>query len=114
METELYNRKIVAPIREKTKLERELRRLFQTKVFGGKTGITEEMIECAREDPIEQLLETGGKKVVRYSFHDDRHPSTSIGWDRFHCFVCDKTWGPIDLAMERDGLSFVEAVERLT
>jgi len=114
VETELYNRKIAALIRKKTKLERELRRLFQTKVYGGKTGITEEMIECAREYPFEQLIETGGKKIVRCPFHDDRHPPASIGWNRLHCFACDKTWGPIDLAMERDGLSFVEAVERLT
>jgi len=114
VETELYNRKIASLIREKTKLERELRSLFQTKACGRKTGITKEMIERAREYPIDQLLETGGKKIVHCPFHDNRDPSGSIKWNRLHCFVCDKTWGPIDLAMERDGLSFVEALERLT
>ena len=114
VETELYNRKIASLIREKMKLERELRGLFQTKAHGRKTGVTKEAIERAREYSIEQLLETGGKKIVRCPFHDDKHSSGSIKWNRLHCFVCDKTWGPIDLVMEKEGLSFVEAVERLT
>jgi hypothetical protein len=96
------------------KLERELRGLFRTKAHGPKTGVTKEAIERAREYPVEQLLETSGKKIVRCPFHDDKHPSASIKWNRLHCFVCDKTWGPIDLVMEKEGLSFIEAVERLT
>ena len=114
VETELYNRRVASLIREKMKLERELRGLFRTKAHGPKTGVTKEAIERAREYPVEQLLETSGKKIVRCPFHDDTHPSASIKWNRLHCFVCDKSWGPIDLLMEKEGLSFVEAVGRLT
>jgi len=64
VETELYNRKIASLIREKTKMERELRSLFQTKAHGRKAGVTKEAIERAREYPVEQLLE----QVVRRSF----------------------------------------------
>ena len=77
-------------------------------------SITSAEIEAARAFPIETLLENIHRNRVRCPFHEDLNPSASIKRNRVHCFVCNKTWNPIDLVMERDGLSFINAVRRLT
>jgi len=77
-------------------------------------GITSEQIEAARAFPIEDLLENIHRNRVRCPFHDDTNPSASIKNNKVHCFVCNKTWNPIDLVMQRDGLSFINAVRRLS
>ncbi len=77
-------------------------------------GITSEQIEAARAFPVEDLLENIHRNRVRCPFHEDLNPSASIKHNRVHCFVCNKTWNPIDLVMERDGLTFINAVRRLS
>lgn len=76
-------------------------------------GITSAEIEAARAFPIIDLLENIHRNRVRCPFHDDHNPSAAIKNNKLHCFVCSRTWNPIDLVMERDGLKFIDAVRRL-
>lgn len=48
-------------------------------------------------------------------FHDEKTPSFNVNVPRqtYHCFGCGEGGGAIDFLMKIDGLSFVEAVERL-
>ena len=77
-------------------------------------SITSEQIEAARAFPIEDLLENIHRHRLRCPFHDDQHPSASIKNNKLRCWVCSKTWNPIDLVMQRDGLTFINAVRRLS
>lgn len=81
--------------------------------------IEPEMIERARNYPMAVLLEQtpkGTGKVVRCPFHDDKAASASVKLNRLICFVgCKpkngkKGWDTITFLMERDGMSFREAV----
>lgn len=84
--------------------------------------ITPQMVENARNFPIEELLEQqpkGAGKVVCCPFHEDSSPSARVKHNHLVCFAgCKpkngkKGWNPISLLMERDGLSFPAAVRAL-
>lgn len=79
-----------------------------------KDSITDEMIQIARDYPIENLIEFNRGVAVAFC-HDDRRPSLS--WNkktnRAHCFPCGKSFDTIQLLIDRDGMTFVEAVKRL-
>jgi hypothetical protein len=83
-----------------------------------KTGaITPEMIAQAKTVPITQLLGQPRKgSVVHCPFHTDKDPSASVRNNFLICFGgCmpkdgRKGWDSISLLMERDGLTFREAV----
>jgi len=80
-----------------------------------KPGITDEMIEQARNYPIEKLVEfTRGK--ARAFCHEDKNPSAyhATRVNRLNCPVCDKSFDPIGILTERDGMSFKEALTTLT
>lgn len=81
--------------------------------------ITSEMVDSARSYPFEKLLgqtPKGAGKVVCCPFHDDSSPSASVKHNHLVCFAgCrpkngKKGWDPISFLMERDGISFPEAV----
>jgi hypothetical protein len=77
-------------------------------------SITDAMIEQARQYPIESLIEfTKGK--ARAFCHDDSSPSLSLwnGKNLCRCFPCGKTYNPIDVLIERDGMTFLSAVRYL-
>ena len=77
-------------------------------------SITSAEIEAARAFPIMDLLADRIKnKKVLCPFHDDHNPSASIKNNKLRCWVCSKSWNPIDYLMEKDGLSFIEAVRYL-
>lgn len=116
----LYFRMIDRQGWEKAKLVVKLRHMDVKNVhnLGVKDldSITDADINQAREIPIESLLDfyrDGRKKMLKCPFHDDKTPSASIKWNRLHCFTCNKTWGPIDILMERDKMTFIEAVKSL-
>ncbi len=89
----------------------------------GKTRrIDPEMIERAKNYPMEVLLDQkpkGPGKVVCCPFHNDKAASASVKLNRLICFAgCKpkdgkKGWDTITLLMERDGMSFREAVMAL-
>lgn len=80
-----------------------------------KNGLTDEMIERAREYPIKALLPNPVKhNMTLCCFHDDRHPSMHINNSNYaYCFSCNKGWNPIDFVMAIRGYDFKESVKYL-
>ncbi len=100
-------------IKDRLKEHRKLEGRASSLKYGNRPGsITDEMIQRAKEYPIQEILGTD-RKTMRCPFHDDKHPSASIKNNRLHCFVCNKTWNPVDYLMEKEMLSFKEAVVML-
>ena len=56
-----------------------------------------------------------GRFVALCPFHQEKTPSFHVNRDRqmFHCFGCNKSGDVLDFVREHEGLSFVEALERL-
>lgn len=78
------------------------------------TGITDQQIEQARSVPIEQVIPFQNG-VARCFAHQDKRPSLSH-WKKANkasCFVCNRHWNPIDVLVERDGMTFAAAVRSL-
>ena len=76
--------------------------------------LTDEMIDRANQYPIESLVEFRNGKAYAFC-HEDKSPSLNH-WkakNRCRCFACGKTFRPVDILMERDGMSFKDAVRRL-
>ncbi len=77
--------------------------------------VTDEMIEYARNYPIEQLVQFDQRGKALAFCHADNHPSLS--WhrakNRATCFPCAKSFNPIDILVERDGYGFRDAVKAL-
>ena len=79
-----------------------------------RSEITEEMIQEARNVPVETLIEfTKGK--ARAWCHEDSNPSLTHDrkHNRAHCFPCSKSFNTIDILIERDGMTFTQAVRTL-
>lgn len=103
-------------------LEREAKTLFdfingKVKVAVKIDIIAPEMIAQAKAVPIIQLLGQPSKGgLVHCPFHEDKDPSASVKNNFLICFGgCKpkdgrKGWDTISLLMERDGLTFREAV----
>ena len=71
-------------------------------------------IEKLRELPIEAVAERLGLHVVRHKclcpFHDDHHPSMSLGRNnKYRCFVCGAHGDVIELVMRHLKKSFPDA-----
>ncbi len=77
-------------------------------------GITDEMIQLARDYPIENLIEFQNGKALAFC-HADKSPSLMMDRkrNRCHCFCCDKDFNALDVLLERDGYDFVAAVKQL-
>lgn len=78
-----------------------------------KDRITDDMIRRAREYPFENLMEFNRNHMAKCPFHEDSDPSMSLKNNRVRCFSCDESWDTIGYLMEKDGMTFVEAVRRL-
>lgn len=71
------------------------------------------------ELPIEQVAEALGLSVTRHRalcpFHDDSNPSLtfSVRKNRYRCFVCGASGGPIDLVMHYEHKDFLSACKWL-
>ena len=76
--------------------------------------ISEDDIYTARAVTVDKLIKFNRGKAVAFC-HEDKNPSM------FHatrknlaiCPVCDRMFGPIDILIERDGMTFIEAVKYL-
>jgi hypothetical protein len=77
-------------------------------------GITDEQIAIAKEYPIDRLIEFTRGKATAWC-HDDKTPSLHHHRqaNRAHCFPCGKSYNPIDVLMQRDNMSFIDAVRAL-
>ena len=76
-------------------------------------------LQRLRDLPIEGVAERLGLSVERHKclcpFHDDHHASMSfkVSRNRYRCFVCGASGGPIDLVMKYLGKDFREATKWL-
>lgn len=80
-----------------------------------KGGVSKQQIEMARQRDIEDFIEPRPKKHFSICpFHSEQKPSfyTKRGWG--FCFGCGWKGDVIKFLMERDGLTFIEAVKRLS
>ena len=78
-----------------------------------KTSITDSMIERARQYPLDRLIDINRAGFARCIWHTDTHPSMFCKKNFAHCFSCNKSGDTIKVLMDRDGLTFREAVMRL-
>lgn len=97
--------------KEIEKLERDIDFLMRSSQQSN-NGITDEMIQRAREYPIESFV-TVKRSMALCPFHDDKNPSMSIRNNHFYCFACNAHGDAIEFVMKRDGLSFVAAIRTL-
>lgn len=79
-----------------------------------KDHITDEMIQRAKEFPVEQLITFVSGKAYAFC-HDDKRPSMTKHKQKnvAYCWACSKGYDPISILMERDGLSFKDSVKEL-
>lgn len=78
-----------------------------------KQGISEDMIQRAREYPFKELIEIR-RNMAKCPFHQDKNPSFSIKNNFGYCFSCQWKGDTIAFVMQKDGLSFAQAVRQLT
>jgi len=99
-------------IKEIVKLQGEIIALRQGN--DDKRVISDDDIRRAREYFFAHLIEFK-RDVAKCPFHEDRTPSLHYysATNTVHCFSCNQTWDTIAFLMERDGLTFREAVRRL-
>lgn len=76
--------------------------------------ITNEMIETARQYPIEKLIEVNKSCLAICPFHDDHNPSLCVKNGFAYCFACHYKGDSIKFIMDKDNLDFKEAVKRLS
>jgi|LSQX01.3.fsa_nt_gb hypothetical protein len=91
---------------------RELLMLLKGKDFNN--GVTEEVIELARNANIEDFVEADKRGFIHCinPEHEDRHPSMCIKNGFAYCFSCGfQCRDVIDFIMKREKLSFPEAVQ---
>jgi len=62
-----------------------------------------------------RLIKRGREHVALCPFHDEKSPSFTVSADKgfYHCFGCAAHGSVFDFVMQTQGLTFVEAVERL-
>lgn len=79
-----------------------------------KGDIDDEMIERARNYPVDQLITFKNGKTHCFA-HVDKSPSMFFGFRKniAVCPVCNKAWNAISILVDRDGLNFKEAVKDL-
>jgi len=89
-------------------------RLTHYKLFTNRLqSLSPEQIERARNYPLKDLLHTN-KSITKCPFHDDRTASLNIKNNFYHCHGCNVSGDTIDFLMKLDGLTFKEAVLKLT
>jgi DNA primase len=89
---------------------------------GRRSALPASLIEAVRSQariadlfPLAELRRSGSGFLATCPWHQDRRPSLTVNPERnrVHCFVCNRGADPIDWLQDRQGLSFLEAVEEL-
>lgn len=111
----LTGEKIQATVKEIAKLQGEIIFLKKSGKANQAGSITPDMIERAKVYPMNQLIEIGRYNTLVCLFHADTRPSMKYYPDSntVYCFSCNKAWDTIGFLIERDRLSFPEAIRRL-
>lgn len=69
-------------------------------------------IEKAKLVPWTSITKVNGTMSI-CPFHEDKTESMSVKFRSAHCFVCQRNWDKIQFIMERDNLTFKDAVNLL-
>lgn len=94
--------------------EEKAGRLLDYKLFTNKIqSLPPEQIERARNYPLADLLQTK-KNITNCPFHDDKTASLNIKNNFYHCHGCGVSGDTISFVMKKEGISFREAVLKLT
>lgn len=97
----------------KTEKEKQ-ERITHYKVFTNKLeSFTDQQIAQARNYPIKDLIGTT-KNIINCPFHDDKTASLNVKNNFYHCHGCGVSGDTINFVMKRDGLTFREAIIKLT
>jgi hypothetical protein len=80
----------------------------------GRDEITPEMVERAREYPIDRLVEADARGFARCVNHEEKTPSMFTKRNFAHCFGCQWHGDAIDLYRKISGATFPEAVKFLS
>lgn len=91
---------------------RSLVREYQI-LMGLMQDITPEDVLRAREYPITEFIKSR-KGMASCPFHTDKTPSMDVRKNFFHCYSCGESGDAITLAMRLEGLTFAQAIKRLT
>lgn len=91
-----------------------LKKTLARKIIPINDRITDEMIEAARQVPVDSLVEFSHGKARCFN-HEDNNPSAfhATRTNTVGCPVCCKHWDSIGVLMTRDGYTFQDAVRRL-
>jgi hypothetical protein len=72
-------------------------------------------VEAAKEYPLTELIDFSHGRAIAFCHDSDSYSmSYHKKSNRARCFVCNKSFGPIDVMMERDGMTFIQAVKSLS
>lgn len=82
-------------------------------MVGAKEGISPEAVERARTYPITNLVKSV-RGMALCPFHNEKTPSMDIRKNFYHCYGCGQTGDVIDFVRKLEGLTFPEAIRRLT
>lgn len=89
---------------------------LQGRILGMKNPIntiTDDMIERAKEHPFSELIELKGNRA-KCPFHDGKSSTSfSVKDNRGYCFGCSWKGDTIEFVMQKDGMTFPEAVKYL-
>lgn len=97
------------------KMYKEITYLEQFKERDSTYEINDKRIEQANNFPVDSLIEFKNGRCEAFCHESDSYSmSHNIKANRAHCFVCNKSFSPIDILMQRDGLTFIEAVKQLS
>lgn len=104
-------RKFLETVKEISRLQGEIIKLRRPEKAKG--GVSEDEIKRAREHPFDQLIELNRNKKAPCPFHGDQDPSFSVKNNRGYCFGCQWNGDTIAFLMDKDGLTFFQAVRKL-
>ena len=84
------------------------------------SGITDNMVDMAREYPIEELFDEKLQKTSKYyigkcPFHNEKTASFYIKrkTNKFKCYGCGEWGDSIDFYMKQNNVNFIQAVKLL-
>lgn len=110
-EKEIMAEYAIRVIVELNRVKRQLKFISMPSIRG---EITPDMVEHAKAYPVNRLVMFTKGRAKAWC-HDDRNPSMYHGTRKnvACCPVCGKTFNPISILMERDGMTFPDAVRNL-
>lgn len=78
-------------------------------------SITDDDVENARLYPIDRLIDLkfGRCKAFCHDGDSEMTMSHNLKTNKLYCFKCNDSFNPIDLLIDRDSMSFIDAVKYL-